>query len=140
MRPSELKLLTESLEAKGYSINKGKTDGKVFYEAIYSAPTIPDLHTVLYFEARDHQTIYGLIIQQQGYVEGAQSEIDDYTRKLNNKIIGRHDLVNLEREQTVDELWNIVKAFYEKQIAQETKHMKLAEIVVSHLKEIQDKQ
>lgn len=143
MRPSEIKLLTEGLEARGYDIKPGKVwNGKPGYGVRYSNPSLPDASTYFAFAPSDHQSISDLIKDQEAAIESSKSEAEDYARKANNKIISRTDLndLYLKREQTLDELWISVKIFYEQQIERHTNHLKLSEIVASHLKEIQKQQ
>ncbi|MDN7678103.1 hypothetical protein [Burkholderia cenocepacia] len=131
MKPSEIKLLTTKLEAKGYRIHKGKSswDNTVSYSA-----THPNELSVR-FAPGDSQTIQTIIKDCYIGIKFANNEIEKYHKMIDEKLVDP-SFVDIYSTTTLDALWDGLKMEYEKQISNKVDFIARTQTVIADLEDI----
>ncbi|WP_143279529.1 hypothetical protein [Burkholderia cenocepacia] len=135
MKSSDIKLITKSLEEKGYNIIKTTSSwsNKVVY--IVSHPN----GTRFDFAPSDDKTIQSLINEQKHLLGHLHNEQTKYQALLNEMKIDVSLFHHEYKKMTLPEIWDVVKTNYEKNIKGCIEQSQEVEIVINDLQEILEK-
>jgi hypothetical protein len=144
MKPSEIKLLTQALEAKGHNVHKGKDswNEKVRYSVIYHEEANPNVYgsrsVELDFAPSDNKNIAGLLLDYSMKLLDLEYENKFLEVMIKDKFVdtSKVHLAYIAGQFTLEKFFHQVQSQYMALISKNEKSIAIHKRIVADLQEI----